>query len=156
MAKTSAAGASGAGKEGKSSYSELLRAAGLRRTGPRVAVLERLALTETPVSHGELFDGLSGTGYDRATIYRNLIDLTEAGLVARSDLGDHVWRFELKGEDGGEHAKKHPHLVCTDCGEVSCLPDVQVQIRGGRGSKRSFKPSELEIQLKGKCQRCEP
>jgi len=134
--------------------SEQLRGAGLRRTGPRLAVLERLAGAAAPLSHGELASELALLGFDRATVYRNLMDLTEVGLVSRSDLGDHVWRFDLRRSgDGQPH--KHPHLLCTDCGEVSCLPDVQVQLKTVRGGKRSLRESELEVQLRGRCERCE-
>ena len=84
-------------------------------------------------------------GFDRATIYRNLTELTEAKLAARVELGDHVWRFEAKRAGGGHKGDDHPHFVCTTCGEVSCLDDVQVAITprpagtagGGNGGKKS-------------------
>ena len=131
-----------------------LRAAGLRRTGPRVAVLARLSGAEGPMTHGALADELAHLGFDRATIYRNLIDLTEAGLVSRSDLGDHVWRFELKGA-AARHARVHPHLVCSDCGTVSCLTDVEVKITAMRGAPLRLRAQELEVQLRGLCERCQ-
>jgi Fur family transcriptional regulator, ferric uptake regulator len=130
-----------------------LREAGLRRTGPRVAVLERLARAKAPISHAELASDLELLGFDKATVYRNLMDLAEAGLVSRTDLGDHVWRFELRGDEGS-HDKIHPHLICTDCGKVSCLPDVQVQVKVARNSRHTFNPAELEVQLRGRCDRC--
>ncbi len=130
-----------------------LRAAGLRRTGPRVAVLARLSAAEGPMTHGALADELAHLGFDRATIYRNLIDLTEAGLVSRGDHGDHVWRFELVGA-AAHHRKVHPHLVCTACGEVSCLTDVDVKITALRGSSFRLRAQDLEVQLRGRCARC--
>ena len=101
----------------------LLRSSGLRSTGARLAVLQYLHDIGGPNSHGELFDALADRGFDRATIYRNLMDLAEAGIVSRTDLGDHVWRFELKkGARGENHTEDHPHFVCVDCGSVACLP----------------------------------
>jgi Fur family ferric uptake transcriptional regulator len=132
-----------------------LRGAGLRRTAPRVAVLERLARASVPLSHGEVADALDGLGYDRATVYRNLMDLTESGLVQRSDLGDHMWRFSMVKEGEGGHARQHPHLVCTDCGMVECLPDVKVKITPARSARRYLQTEALEVQLKGLCERCE-
>jgi Fur family ferric uptake transcriptional regulator len=129
-----------------------LRAAGLRRTGPRVAVLERLTRAEAPVSHGELADDLEQLGFDRATVFRNLTDLTNAGLVVRTDMGDHVWRFSLMQEGEVDHARKHPHLLCVDCGTVVCLPDVKVKITAAPGKKRV---SDMEVQLKGLCDSCD-
>ena len=83
-------------------YQDKIRTAGLRSTAPRVAVLRELEAATAPLSHADLVDSLGSQGYDRVTIYRNLTDLTEAGLVVRADLGDHVWRFELR-RAGKEH-----------------------------------------------------
>lgn len=127
-----------------------VREAGLRRTGPRLAVLERLAEARQPLTHGELFAELKERGFDQATIYRNLMDLTEAQLVARTDAGDHVWRFELRG-DGVAHGRQHPHFLCTSCGKLSCLTEVKVQLRQ---LPRGLQAAELEVQLKGVCDHC--
>ena len=90
---------------------------------------------------------------DRTTVYRNLVDLTEAGLVQRTDLGDHVWRFELKRGEGA--SIRHPHFTCTDCGTVSCLPEVTLSVKKGKGVPRSLsKQRGVEIQLRGKCDAC--
>jgi Fur family ferric uptake transcriptional regulator len=131
-----------------------IRAAGLRSTAPRVAVLQRLLQTTTPASHADLFTELADQGFDRATIYRNLIDLTEAGLLSRTDVGDHVWRFELRREGQRGHQSEHPHFMCTDCGEVSCLPGVNVRISPTRGAPRALSAKSISVQLKGLCDRC--
>ncbi|HKA55477.1 MAG TPA: Fur family transcriptional regulator [Candidatus Binatia bacterium] len=131
-----------------------IRAAGLRSTAPRVAVLQRLQKTSTPVSHADLFTELADQGFDRATIYRNLIDLTEAGLLSRTDVGDHVWRFELRREGQRGHKNEHPHFMCTDCGEVSCLPGVSVRISPAPGVPRALSAKNVSVQLQGLCDRC--
>ena len=105
------------------------------------------------MSHGALADELEHLGFDRATIYRNLIDLTDANLVTRNDLGDHVWRFELRKGDR-DHRKVHPHLVCSDCGAVSCLPEVDVKLVLARGASPRLRNQELEVQLRGVCDHC--
>jgi Fur family ferric uptake transcriptional regulator len=134
-------------------FRERLRGAGLRSTGPRLAVLKYLFARRGPVSHADLNGALARHGFDRATIYRNLMDLTRVGIVTRSDLGDHVWRFELRGEAAGNE-KDHPHFVCTDCGDVTCLPGVRVRITTPRGVPRAIRDEELKVQLKGRCDRC--
>lgn len=130
-----------------------IRAAGLRSTSARIAVMQSLEERTTPVTHAELAADLVPRGFDKATVYRNLIDLTEAGLVSRSELGDHVWRFELRRE-GAEHSGEHPHFLCVDCGEVSCLPAIDVNISPAPGSKSSRIGKVTEILLKGRCERC--
>lgn len=134
-------------------YQERIRAAGLRSTAPRVAVLRELEAAKAPLSHAELVETLGNEGYDRVTIYRNLTDLTEAGLVVRADLGDHVWRFELRRE-GGAHAGSHPHFTCSDCGTVSCLPEEAVRLASTKGAPKSVSARKVEIQLRGLCDRC--
>jgi Fur family ferric uptake transcriptional regulator len=132
---------------------EALRAAGLRATIPRVRVLGALQKAGSPRSHAEVADGLADEGFDRATVYRNLMDLTEAGLVRRSDLGDHVWRFELASETH-KHDESHAHFVCAACGAVECLPASSVQLSPGQGAPRALNNSDLQIQVRGLCDSC--
>lgn len=134
-------------------YQDKIRTVGLRSTAPRVAVLRELEAATAPLSHADLVDSLGSQGYDRVTIYRNLTDLTEAGLVMRADLGDHVWRFELR-RAGKEHTGHHPHFTCTDCGTVSCLPAESVRITSSKGAPKAIAARAVEVHLRGLCDRC--
>lgn len=80
-------------------------------------------------------------------MYRNLVSLTEAGILVRSQLGDGVWRYELPESDEAAHGR-HPHLVCVDCGVVSCLPADAVSIRGEAAARVT------EVQPRGHCASC--
>jgi Fur family ferric uptake transcriptional regulator len=144
-----------------------IRGAGLRCTSARLAVMQYLMSATGPLTHAEVSEAVGPVkGFDRATIYRNLTELTEAGLVSRVELGDHVWRFELK-RAGEPHAKgdDHPHFLCTTCGEVSCLDDVNVAITPKSGAvgkpAKPAKPAKprgtrsvTEVLLKGRCENC--
>ncbi len=134
-------------------FQDTIRSVGLRSTAPRVAVLRALEAASSPLSHADLVESLGHEGYDRVTIYRNLTDLTEAGLVVRADLGDHVWRFELR-RAGPEHSGTHPHFTCTDCGTVSCLPQEAVRITPAKGAPRAIAARAVEVHLRGRCDRC--
>lgn len=131
-----------------------LRDNGLRATAARVAVLEGLSDAEGPLSHAEVYALVEDEGFDRATVYRNLIDLTEVGLARRYDLGDHVWRFELADEADAHAEDPHPHFVCNECGIIECLPDDAVALRAVRGAPRSLRGPGLEVQLRGLCDAC--
>jgi Fur family ferric uptake transcriptional regulator len=132
---------------------DALRSVGLRATPSRLGVLALLRGEAQPRSHAEVADRLADRGWDRATIYRNLIDLVDAGLVARADLGDHVWRFEAVG--GSAHAaERHPHFVCTECGAVACLPGLELRASTVRGAPRAIKQRRVEVQVKGVCDAC--
>lgn len=130
-----------------------LKKVGLRKTAPRLAVLRRLIDARVPLSHSEMVDLLGPEGFDPTTIYRNLKDLADAGLVSRRDLGDHTWRYELAHE-GADHGKTHPHFVCEDCGSVACLDTSRIDISAGPGAPRAVGRGGVEIQVKGRCDRC--
>jgi len=143
----------------------VVRAKGLRATPARLAVLELLRSSDAPMSHGDVADRLASQAWDRATIYRNLIDLAEAGLVRRTDVGDHVWRFEALRDE--HELMAHPHFVCTGCGAVACLPEVELAFRrppgesartprGGRGRPpRAVKQRQVEVHVRGLCDACQ-
>lgn len=125
-----------------------VRGKGLRATPSRLAVLELLRTAQVPMSHGDVADRLAGSSWDRATIYRNLTDLAEVGLVRRTDMGDHIWRFEAVS---GDH--DHPHFVCTECGGVECLPEIELAIRRAK-APRAVKQRKVEVHVRGRCDSC--
>ncbi|MCL2012210.1 MAG: transcriptional repressor [Cystobacterineae bacterium] len=138
-------------------FREAIRKAGLRTTSARLAVLKSLMRMRSPVSHAELIIALEGCGFDRATLYRNLMDLTEVGLLERIDLGDHIWRFELKTL--GEQARKqkrnsHPHFACVDCGQVSCLPEVTLKTNSRLKMPKALSEQRVSVQIRGQCDDC--
>lgn len=130
---------------------QAIRSAGLRSTTSRVAVLQHVSAAGKPVSHADVAEALVPQGYDKSTLYRCLIELADAGLLARLDAGDHAWRFEMKGE---EHTGDHPHFMCVDCGQVTCLRDVEVTIAPPKTGKSAGLGEVTEIFLKGKCREC--
>jgi Fur family ferric uptake transcriptional regulator len=132
---------------------EMLRGATLRATACRLAVLQYLSQSDMPISHAEVADELVPSGYDKSTIYRSLIEFVDAGLAARLDLGDHVWRFELRSESGQQHAE-HPHFMCLSCGGVECLADVKVTIAPKKGAGKRSIGEVTEVLLKGHCPSC--
>lgn len=139
----------------------LLREAGLRATPARVAVLGALRSADSPLSHSEVVERLDGGGWDPATVFRNLVTLVDAGFIRRTDVGDHVWRFESRHEphQGGSEAAasphEHAHFLCTDCGDVICMPEFELKLpRGGR-VPRSVRARAVNVQLQGLCDDCD-
>lgn len=91
-----------------------LRAAGLRVTSGRLAVLEQLELS--PHSNAEsLHRALSAA--DVATsvqsVHNVLADLTAAGLVRRIEPAGSAALYERRVADN------HHHLVCSSCGAIA-------------------------------------
>ena len=132
---------------------EDLRRAGLRVTPARLAVLGALRARLAPASHADVAAALENAVPDRATVYRNLVELVKAGLARRRDLGDHVWRFEAAGARPG--GKDHPHFLCTACGSLACLDTLRVSLRRGARVPRALKDDAVEILVKGLCDECQ-
>lgn len=142
------------GEEARLSRAEIrsrIREAGLRATVGRIATYEAVHHASAPLTHADVVELVEPLGLDRATVYRNLTDLTEVGLLARSDLGDHAWRFELSHDE--PHGSDHVHFVCVDCGEVACLPGVALEV-GSSEVPRAVSEQQVEVQLRGRCDDC--
>ena len=127
-----------------------VRNAGLRATPSRIAVLHLLRSASSPVSHGDVVAKLASQAWDPATIYRNLTDLSDVGLARRTDVGDHVWRYEAIH---GHQTATHPHFVCTECGSIECLPDLDYVVTRAK-APRAVRLKRVEVQLRGPCDAC--
>jgi len=129
----------------------LLKRAGIRATPARISVLRELRAATSPVTHADLTEILVPEGFDKATVFRNLNDLAEAGLASRTELGDHVWRFEAIDPDH-PGAEKHPHFVCVDCGSVTCLGEMEFTAKSRK--QAAAIRNITEILIKGHCSSC--
>ncbi|WP_044300700.1 Fur family transcriptional regulator [Rhodopirellula sallentina] len=128
---------------------QAIRDAGLRATPARIATLQLLRRSTSPLTHAVVAEDLATLGVDKATVFRNLNDMVDAGLLRRTEVGDHVWRFETIDE---EHDGGHPHFLCVDCGTVSCLDDVKLTAGSQRASEQFGEVTE--ILLRGHCNDC--
>mgnify|MGYP003999657671 CR=1 FL=1 len=136
----------------KDEIKKLLRDSGLRATGPRLAVYAAVKAQSHPVSHSQLVKGMQDDDLDAATIYRNLIRLTEVGLLKVVSRANGMARYEQS--DSAEKADHdHAHFVCSDCDTVSCLPEAAMTLpkKGDRWSA-SIKSAQTVIQ--GTCPDC--
>lgn len=147
---------SAVGKPSKAASSselgDLVREHGLRRTLSRASVLAYMREHPRPMSHGDVAKALASAGFDRATVYRNLMDLAEVGILVRTDLGDHTWRFELRRD--ADDGAAHPHFICTDCGVVTCLPRTSVKLVASRRAPKAIKKRAVAVQVRGLCDDC--
>lgn len=131
---------------------DTLKGAQLRCTASRIAVLQFVSQQVAPQSHADVAEALVPEGYDKSTLYRCLVEMADARLLSRLELGDHAWRFAFHSGTS-HHATDHPHFVCVDCGKVECLPDVRVQVQSKKGA--SLMPGQItEVTLKGHCAAC--
>lgn len=104
-----------------SSASDLLHAAGLRRTPSRVRVLDAIEALARPLSHAELKELPNLAPLDEVTLYRTLTALVEGGLVHRVFGLDGTWRYCAQPRGRAGCPGNHPHFLCTACGSMTCL-----------------------------------
>jgi len=137
-----------------------LRSAKLRCTPSRIAVLRLLSGTQNPLTHKEVEEYLTPKGHDRSTLYRCLVDLSEAGLVNRIELGDHLWRFTVRIQHCEEgRTFTHPHFLCIHCGKAKCLSRVEISLsttdEGDATSSEEINLDHIsDIIIKGSCSDC--
>ncbi|QEG40873.1 Fur family transcriptional regulator [Roseimaritima ulvae] len=131
---------------------QAIREVGLRATPARIATLQLLRHSSAPLTHAVVAEHLAASGVDKATAFRNLNDMADAGLLRRTELGDHVYRFE-EFRPGEDESSSHPHFLCTACGTVSCLDDVKLTAGSQRASQAVGEVTE--ILLRGRCNDCQ-
>lgn len=94
--------------------SELLRAAGLRVTAPRVAVLRALVAHPHATADAVATEVRTSAGaVSTQAVYDVLRVCADAGLVRRIEPAGSSARYELRVGDN------HHHLVCRACGSVA-------------------------------------
>ena len=127
-----------------------LRAAGLRVTRPRLAVLD--AVHAHPHLDTEALIGAARTRLDAVShqaVYDVLRVLTDSGLVRRIQPQGSVARYEARVGDN------HHHLVCRSCGVI-----VDVDCAVGEApclvpsADAGFVVDEAEVIYWGRCSSC--
>ena len=131
---------------------DLLRSKGLRGTASRIAVLVALRKQAGPMSHEQLMATLGPNGHDKASVWRILSDLADAGILRRMDLGDRIWRYELR-DTCRAVTEEHAHFLCESCGEVSCLPPLELRAAGGALPPQLL-GAQFQVRVMGTCARC--
>ena len=83
------------------------------------------------------------------TVYRNLQNYSQQGLVRRTLLTDGKGRFELAGNI------HHHHLICLTCGETAEVPwcPVGPEVTAFM-TERDFLPVSHQFEVYGYCRQC--
>ena len=127
-----------------------LEGSGLRCTSQRYAVMTFLLEHNRHPTASEVFEAVNRVDprSSRATIYNNLRDLVQAGLVREVAMEGRAKRFNAKG-------MRHHHFICDRCGNVEDMEwyDVPRPASGSLG-KRILR--ECELIVRGLCAKCAP
>ena len=130
---------------------ERLTAAGERVTRQRLIVAETLDRAGRQVTAAELYDDIRQTHpwIGRATVFRTVDRLVDAGVARRLELDGHVYAYVACQP---EH---HHHLSCTSCGRVEEIPESWVRPLADRASDRlDFEIDDARLDFYGRCAAC--
>ena len=133
-------------------FSQYLATRGLRLTQPRRLILNAVFALHEHFNAEQLYDRMRILSSDvsRATIYRTLPLMMEAGLI------QHSLRFAAR--DVYEHILGHPkhlHWICRKCGNVTetslsaILPKLEEAAK-----EQHFMLEDYNLNLRGLCWKC--
>lgn len=134
------------------SLADLLRGSDLRATPGRIAVLREARADPGHFDADELFIRLRSKGIrvSKATVYRTLSSLVDAGLLAQSTFGENHAHYESTLDR--EH---HDHLVCLRCGRVIEFRSDDIEaLQDTLCRERGFEPHDHELRIFGHCRQC--
>jgi Fur family ferric uptake transcriptional regulator len=128
-------------------YRDYLKRKKLLFTRERIAILEEVMARHDHFSVEELHDSLKASGkkVSRATLYRNLDSLKEAGILAEVDLGNRHVQYE---HVLGHH--QHFHLVDEDTGVI--IEDDSVEVEKAveiLARRHNFEVGRIKLQIFG-------
>lgn len=138
------------GKTQDQHIKDILRQAGYKATRPRVLVLRALQKTQKPLSIVGLHNNVGVTRVDRATVYRTMNDLVQAGIVARVDTGHAHAHFELPQEH-------HHHLICTSCHKIEDVHACGISQAATKTLRQSNTFASIDthsLEFFGLCKQC--
>lgn len=122
-----------------------------RNTIQRTLVLEVVNKLKNHPTADEVYEELikSHPSISRCTVYRNLNQLSEEGLIQKIEVPSGADRFDYK-------CYNHYHVKCIKCGKIfdvkmEYLPDLEKKIKDSHG----FEFKGYDIIFKGICPNCQ-
>ena len=132
-------------------YAALLKKNDLKATFQRTTILEAIE-KRGHMSVEAIYEEVVKVhaSISLATIYKNISQMLESGIVLEVPVVGQKPQYELKKED-------HIHLVCTSCGSVvdeyvDTICDEKLTLAA---AKDSFQLSRSQINLYGLCKNCQ-
>ena len=139
--------------EPQSDYIERLRPPGSRRSTKRDLIVDAFLRQEGHLSADDLVGLIRSEDHkiSRATVYRTLQWMVEAGIARKVDFGEGRFRFE--------HSYRHPrhfHLICKTCNRSFefLSSDIESLIEEVASARR-FVSRQSVVQVYGTCDECQ-
>jgi len=135
----------------RAATADRLTTAGQRLTAQRVIVAEALTAAGRTLSARELLDRLRPQHpyLGRATVFRTLDLLVEAGLARRFERPGHIYAYVAC------EPTHHHHLVCRKCGSSTDIDETEVAtLVKGVARRHRFILDHDALDFYGTCARC--
>jgi Fur family ferric uptake transcriptional regulator len=129
-----------------------LRPAGGKRSSKRDRIVEVFLRQEGHISADDLFERVhrEAAGIGRATVYRTLQWMLDAGIARKVDFGEGRSRFEPSYRH-----PRHFHLICTTCHSSSEFLSSDVEsLMEEIAAARNFSATQSVVQIYGTCEAC--
>jgi len=132
-----------------SDLADRFRAAGLKATPQRVAILRALLGVPEHPSPEEVYRLVAEEmpSISLGTIYKTLDALEGAGMVSQVALLNETKRYDA-------NQSPHHHLICTSCRRIVDFTDPSLDGIEPPNALSGFTPHELKVQILGICDRC--
>jgi Fe2+ or Zn2+ uptake regulation protein len=131
---------------------DLLHARGDRVTTPRRLLVQSLLEAGGHRTAEELAAEVQGRAPDvhLSTIYRNLDELERLGVIEQVRFGHGAATYHLA-------ATRHGHLVCSECGTTTEVPDELFQsLERAAKTRYGFTIDPHHLAMLGRCRACSP
>ncbi|HEX5109644.1 MAG TPA: transcriptional repressor [Vicinamibacterales bacterium] len=129
-----------------------LKPAGGKRSGKREQIVNVFLRQEGHLSADDLVDLIRSEDHriSRATVYRTLQWMVDAGIARKVDFGEGRFRFEHSYRQ-----PRHFHLICKTCHRSFefLSSDIEGLIEE-ISSARSFSATQSVVQIYGSCEEC--
>lgn len=132
-------------------FTRYLSEHGMRKTPERYAILNKIFEITGHFTLQSLYSELDQSGYhvSRATLFNTISLFISAGIVRRHTFATEAPRYERITN------LSHHHLICTGCGKIREVRDVELDkiLRSRRFGK--FLTSQIDINIYGLCPTCQ-
>ncbi len=130
---------------------DMSREKGLKLTPQRMAIFNILAAADQHLTVDDIYKKAS-VEYPMlspATVYRNMEQMVDAGLLTHLDLGGPSMRYDTNLEE-------HHHFVCDKCGKVSdvYLKEFDYEVDPEKSSLDDVRVDSRRLYLHGVCKEC--
>lgn len=128
-----------------------LESRNLRKTPERYAILDMVFSCNSHFDIMVLYKKMEDEAYhvSRTTLYNTMELLIECGLVRKHQFGNQHAQYERVCD-----ATNHHHLICTECGKIKDVKDVEFIKYMNTIKYPAFTPSYFMLYVYGLCNSC--